>query len=294
MHNCDYVLEKLHKMAELSGADLAWIAEVAHANGAVCFSRLWVTPSYHPAARGLRALEGHPIPRVEQVLRPNGRALDDFARDDAKLTGSADAVFHLHCRGLEVKARLGLVFSRGTMSVRTRREVLSHLPDLLSAVPKLPELPDGCLSLLYGADGKLLYFGGESKDMACWQPAIDQVGRIIQRGGPAIVGNIAVTVQPLVGPQDTDTAYLVSLQAARSVSLSPHVLLTPSQREVAISAARGATVREIASELGRHNETVRSHLREAYRRLDVASRIDLARTLLGEMTSSGELQNVAR
>ena len=51
--------------------------------------------------------------------------------------------------------------------------------------------------------------------------------------------------------------------------------LTPTQGRVVRFAAAGATVPEIARAMKRSAGTVRTHLREAYRRLDVASRMEL-------------------
>lgn len=56
-------------------------------------------------------------------------------------------------------------------------------------------------------------------------------------------------------------------------------LLSNTQIQVARRAADGATLREIARTMGRSPDTVRSHLREVYRRLDVSSRLELARAL---------------
>lgn len=56
-------------------------------------------------------------------------------------------------------------------------------------------------------------------------------------------------------------------------------LLSPAQLQVARRAAEGATLKEIAQALDRSIDTVRTHLREVYLRLHVASRIELARVL---------------
>lgn len=72
--------------------------------------------------------------------------------------------------------------------------------------------------------------------------------------------------------------FLVQLSGARPVETSA-VRLSPTQREVAAFAASGATVGEIALAIGRKPETVRSHLREAYTRLGVSNRVELARAL---------------
>lgn len=59
--------------------------------------------------------------------------------------------------------------------------------------------------------------------------------------------------------------------------------LTPSERRVALMAARGLTTRQIAAELFVTPKTVEFHLRHVYRKLEVPStRAELTRALLGE------------
>jgi DNA-binding CsgD family transcriptional regulator len=58
--------------------------------------------------------------------------------------------------------------------------------------------------------------------------------------------------------------------------------LTPSERRIAGLAAEGLTNREIAQTLFLSVKTVESHLRAAYRKLDVRSREELPRALEGE------------
>ena len=55
--------------------------------------------------------------------------------------------------------------------------------------------------------------------------------------------------------------------------------LTPSERRVAALAAEGQTNREIAQALFLTVKTVETHLSNAYRKLDIRSRRDLARAL---------------
>jgi DNA-binding CsgD family transcriptional regulator len=57
--------------------------------------------------------------------------------------------------------------------------------------------------------------------------------------------------------------------------------LTPSERRIAGMAAEGLTNREIAQTLFLSVKTVESHLRGAYRKLDVSSRQDLPHALKG-------------
>lgn len=55
--------------------------------------------------------------------------------------------------------------------------------------------------------------------------------------------------------------------------------LSPAQSRIAELAAAGATVPEIARAIGRATETVRTHMRAIYERLEVGSRLELARAL---------------
>lgn len=77
----------------------------------------------------------------------------------------------------------------------------------------------------------------------------------------------------------SSSRYLAVLSMASPILLAPDVSLSAAQRQVAEQAARGNTVDEIAKLVGRTPQTVRSYLREAYRRLGVSNRVGLARSL---------------
>lgn len=72
--------------------------------------------------------------------------------------------------------------------------------------------------------------------------------------------------------------FLVEL-TLRTARTAGEKLLSKTQIQVARQAADGATLREIARTMDRSPDTVRSHLREVYRRLEVSSRLELARAL---------------
>jgi len=78
---------------------------------------------------------------------------------------------------------------------------------------------------------------------------------------------------------DHGSRFLVHLSDPPVLLRAADSVLSPAQRETAKYAAAGATLSEIAQALGRKPETVRTHLREAYRRLGVSSRLELARVL---------------
>ena len=85
-----------------------------------------------------------------------------------------------------------------------------------------------------------------------------------------------VQCRPLEG---SSRLHLVSIAPVERVRLAPDADLTPAQRRVAAYAAVGATVDEIARAVRTGRETVRTHLKEVYRRLHVTSRLELARAL---------------
>jgi len=72
--------------------------------------------------------------------------------------------------------------------------------------------------------------------------------------------------------------YLVHVTPTPVASASSSSL-TPMQQSVAERAALGMTIDEVANELQISAHTARSHLKEAYRRLHVATRVELADAL---------------
>jgi DNA-binding CsgD family transcriptional regulator len=73
--------------------------------------------------------------------------------------------------------------------------------------------------------------------------------------------------------------YLATLGAAAGARVDLAGPLSARQREVAEAAARCATVEEIARDLGISPHTVKTHLKQVYERLGVASRVELVRAL---------------
>jgi DNA-binding NarL/FixJ family response regulator len=84
--------------------------------------------------------------------------------------------------------------------------------------------------------------------------------------------------------RDEDPRILVRL---RVLPVLEGERITPRQREVAEFAAVGATVGEIAAQLGISLNTVRTHLKGVYRTLGVASRVELAYAM-GHLTGPSD------
>jgi DNA-binding CsgD family transcriptional regulator len=74
----------------------------------------------------------------------------------------------------------------------------------------------------------------------------------------------------------------------RRIALSGVESLTPSERRVAKMAAEGSTNRQIAQDLFVTTKTVEVHLSSAYRKLDIASRTQLAEALAARGDQAGE------
>lgn len=97
-------------------------------------------------------------------------------------------------------------------------------------------------------------------------------------GGDEVVDTLPHDLIPMFephAPSPEAPRYLITLRAT-----DPSFdALTPRLREVAEYAIVGATCREIATQLGIREATVREYMKAIYRRLGVASRVELANLL---------------
>ncbi len=76
--------------------------------------------------------------------------------------------------------------------------------------------------------------------------------------------------------------YLASVQRARVMTVTPGYWLTDRQQEIADYAVAGATSPEIADMLNLSPQTVKTHMKNIFRRLDINSRAELATLLTGD------------
>ena len=88
--------------------------------------------------------------------------------------------------------------------------------------------------------------------------------------------DLEVALSRLQGRREHYVARLRTIGEARSPDFAR---LTSRQREVAQEAAMGATSVEIAETLSISTHTVRQHLKEVYRRLEVHNRLQLKEAL---------------
>jgi len=139
--------------------------------------------------------------------------------------------------------------------------------------------PDRHIDFLLGADGQV---SSASPDALRWleQPGALERVRGLAKGGEARTtawwmadAPLHFRFVPMHGAEQVHT--LVTVVPPRAELSEALELLSPTQREVAEYAAAGATVAEIADVLERSPETVRSHIKEVYKRLSICTRLEL-------------------
>jgi DNA-binding CsgD family transcriptional regulator len=249
--------------AEATGAREAWLLQLAASDRGV-----------HAVAQPAFGAEPPPIPTAE-LVRPSPRERAGFV---AQLTGSELNLSAAVVRGRQVLGWLLIAGSSGSSSSARRR--LGPLRQAASRLLAEPGWWCGATGALVVADGRVLFaertLGAwlERCPIARWWPALSA-------GSALVIDGAALSWTPLSSPRSGEgsSGALVQVRALEPALLSADADLSPAQRRVAESAAAGATVEEIARELGLGGETARSHLREAYRRLGVANRVELAETL---------------
>ena len=106
--------------------------------------------------------------------------------------------------------------------------------------------------------------------------AVRNIGSTIDAENSFAIDNLWVEIHPLQGAVCgfVATVHRVELLHPRAAQR-----LTARQLEVASHAADGATCSEIAKSLRISVYTVRQHLKDAYRRLEVSNRVQLRRAL---------------
>ncbi|MCA9548625.1 MAG: hypothetical protein KC933_01235 [Myxococcales bacterium] len=160
------------------------------------------------------------------------------------------------------------------------RRLLADWPDLPPPAAVLPA------TFVTDAQGVLQAYDDECCRALAESPVLARLVREVVRPGrgPALVlhQHLVLRARPMVGPR---AMWLLELDRVAPVRVAADALLTPTQRVVAEYAAAGATVQEIARSVESAPDTVRTHLKEVYRRLEVASRVELARALEAKQLS---------
>jgi len=215
------------------------------------------------AGQGLDAIDlARPGPRLEnRFVRRGEDSFEAWFYDDAALLGRA--VVRSGARSPARRRRLKALLRDALTELCVARVVAEPAGTLVVAPGGVIEAADRdaqrCLTLGTGLREIVASVVREARDESLY-----------------IVGALSLHLRPLWGAQP---GWLVQLGATQPVVLAPDAVLSPAQREVAEYAAVGATIDEIARSLDAGRETVRSHMKEIYRRLNVANRVELVRAL---------------
>jgi DNA-binding CsgD family transcriptional regulator len=273
--------------------------------GGAEFERGWHVLEGQPALEGsfadnstaTRAMRGWTLESTPKRSRSRFRQFNgDYENQEAFLQSSVNTLLY---QPLEIVDQLrGLFFHRRRFvgwiaTLRLGRGRFTHVDcrclnamvarvedALLAAECVLPTLDSPAHALLT-PDGKVT---GATRDSAPWltderSQALGRIVRGVDAGGPAqaLVDNARVRIVRLDGSESV--RYLAILQPRDRVQLDTFADLTPTEERIARDAALGLRDREIADDRGISIYTVKGHLRRAYEKLGVASRVELARLL---------------
>lgn len=287
----------LHTLLEASEADVGVAFQVARVKGGLMpFDILWAGPSQltEDGRAAFEVVDPKDWPALHQV-HPRGRgavAVFDEDRDDSpdrpRLVGvlGFPSGWRHECRVLIYAddALVGYigVFRRDSVGA-FRRSALRRVRQREAEIGRLLRRRAADYDLSFSrrsgeavadADGRV-FLG--SDELEGWL-----VGRSLSErraGRPFVFEGAEFKARPVRGP--AGHGYCLSVRPLSRPRVDAAALLSPTQRKVAEYAACGATAREIATTLGAAVETVRSHLKEVYRRLEVCSRLELAAALEG-------------
>ena len=148
-------------------------------------------------------------------------------------------------------------------------------------------LPAGPAFLIATPDGQVVH---ATETAAGWlarpgfRASLEASVRRLDRGEPGLdslsLTRADASFSRLEG--DGGTRYLVCVRHGGRPARRLLATLSPMQRRIAEFVAAGAQRAEIAAAVGAGPETVRTHLREIYRRLGVTDRLELSRVLAEE------------
>ncbi|HEY7076259.1 MAG TPA: LuxR C-terminal-related transcriptional regulator, partial [Solirubrobacteraceae bacterium] len=202
-------------------------------------------PASYPPWRSLAALEHHALAETEEALA--------LAREEVELSRAWAAPVTLG-RALRI---LGLIEGgdEGIERIREAVAVLAPSPARLEHAYALAGL---------GAALRRANHRAEAREH------LRRALELAQRSGAVLLA------------EEARTELIATGARPRRVELSGAAALTPSERRTAAMAAEGMSNREIAQALFVTLRTVEMHLSNAFRKLDVASRTQLAAALAAE------------
>lgn len=309
------ILAALAEVRARLGADFAWfgrLAEVVPVRGgpaALWWSGLWADGD-PGAGAALRQLDDRPVANAvglslatppatwqHTLLGDGGRSFwqRPFARavylenalheEHRLLVEQGDATLGLlavawHQRRVGATSRLSPML-RATCGATANSQIVEALHRGRQAPPPLGEVVVTAHGMQFASEQALQWLD---------DARLDRVLASAQRAArpdPLLGDRAEVTVVAAAGAElrltplrglDGD-AWLGQLCALRAPQRAPRQRLTPGQAVVVDLVLAGCTAPEIARHLSKSVETIRSHIKQAYARLGVANRLELAAAL---------------
>lgn len=267
---------ELRAVRAASGAARAvWLRAAASAGGPV------VADAITDEGARVHALEGHSLGPA--IGRPRPRWIAGPVSGGEVLAEAPSVLRALGC-GDEVRARVvaserrvfGVVLLIGVRRPRTRERAPVELERAVVRIREWVEASEARAPahLVIGDRGEILFGCREAE---AWRGEVED--GVLEQG---LRCGVQVDEQLIDGPGGR--ARLLVLGPPPPLARAADASLSETQRRVAEYAAAGATVPEIARSLSSSEQTVRTHMREVYRRLGISCRVELVRAL-GEVSS---------
>ena len=288
------VLDTLRSLRAKMRADMVWMHRAVMVGGRPRYVGIETVGA--PAGAALKALEGEPIDKQPVDLQRPGRSLNGTLvratvdpvlgpAHHRQVYGPAGVTHELSMLVFDGRRFVARIIAAGarrgfaSSAPRYWNGVRESIADFIrqADVQRRQCVPSSSGTFVIDS-GRRVEFASEGAWPWLSQPEFrdrfGQVGVPSRDGDLRLVAEAEVKTMTMTSPGRA--GLLVEVAPAAPVFLAPDGALTPTQRKVAEYACDGSTTQEIASTMQMSVETVRTHMREVYRRLDVASRVELA------------------
>lgn len=106
-------------------------------------------------------------------------------------------------------------------------------------------------------------------------------GYLLKKTAPSRIIDAIIEVHEGGSPMSSQIARKVIASFQRKDSIDEATILTPKEKEILKALSKGLRYKEIANEMGIGMETVRSHARKIYEKLQVQSRTEALNKIYG-------------
>jgi len=306
------VVEEVMRLAEGDGALFYTIADVG--DGLRALSNLVAIGAAEPAAGRIDELFSRhrgqvPDPRAARAAESAGFldaaslfgswerfAERPFSRSMRELAGIGDQIRLLAFQGDHYLGWIGAFrqWDKPRFGARERQRLAGVVPRIISQLAAADAaeregLPGTAGFIVVRPDGEVEHASAEGQVWLSRTPFREALARVVKAlplddGAAPVERPVWRARARLTRLEGSDgPRHLVCLEPNAELRRPALSRLSPTQRRVATLVADGLRRKEIAELLGLGEETVRSHVREIYRRLEVADRFELLRLIQAQV-----------